>query len=220
LLLGDIFRHTTYGPWKRALAKVDREENFHLRHGEKWMRTLSQDPKGKADLQHAVDWMFLLTIEWFGLPDALKRHKEQIGYGLKGYTNDQLRQQWMSTAVPLCEEVGLTAGAPRRRAQGVITRRSRPGLTSSETLAPRPGRSPGMTLVRSDAPANRYSPIRSAGTANASMPELISLSCALRCAGAGEYRSNNCRLSDPWVEVKGATVRVRRRTSWAVRGWT
>lgn len=111
LLLGDIFRHTTYGPWKRALAKVDREENFHLRHGEKWMRTLAQDPRGKQDLQRAVDWMFLLTVEWFGLPDDLKRHKEQIGYGLKGYTNDQLRQQWMSTAVPLCEELGLRVPA-------------------------------------------------------------------------------------------------------------
>ncbi len=111
LLLGDIYHHTTYGPWKRALAKVDREENFHLRHGEKWMRTLAQDPRGKQDLQRAVDWMFLLTVEWFGLPDDLKRHKEQIGYSLKGYTNDQLRQQWMSTAVPLCEEVGLKVPA-------------------------------------------------------------------------------------------------------------
>jgi ring-1,2-phenylacetyl-CoA epoxidase subunit PaaA len=123
LLLGDIFRHTTYGPWKRALAKVDREENFHLRHGEKWMRTLSQDAKGKAEVQRAVDWMFLLTVEWFGLPDALKRHKEQIGYGLKGYTNDQLRQQWMSTAVPLCEEVGVAVPARHdpERNEWVIT---------------------------------------------------------------------------------------------------
>ncbi len=111
LLLGDIFRHSTYGPWKRALAKVDREENFHLRHGERWMRSLAQDPQGKEELQRAVDWEFLLTVEWFGLPDHLKRHTEQIGYGLKGYTNDQLRQQWMSTAVPFCEELGLKVPA-------------------------------------------------------------------------------------------------------------
>ncbi|MGQ0571863.1 MAG: Phenylacetic acid catabolic protein [Armatimonadota bacterium] len=118
VLLGDIYRHTTYGPWKRALAKVDREENFHLRHGERGMRTLVQTPEGKAGLQGAVDWMFLLTVEWFGLPDNLKRHTEQVGYGLKGYTNDQLRQQWMSTAVPLCEELGLRVPAHRDAAQG------------------------------------------------------------------------------------------------------
>ena len=111
LLLGDIYRHTSYGPWKRALAKVDREENFHLRHGEKWMRTLAQSPEGRAELQRAADWEFLLTVEWFGLPDHLKRHTEQIAYGLKGYTNDQLRQQWMSTAVPLCDELGIKVPA-------------------------------------------------------------------------------------------------------------
>ncbi len=111
LLLGDIYRHTSYGPWKRALAKVDREENFHLRHGEKWMHIIAQEPGGREELQRAIDWMFLLTVEWFGLPDHLKRHTEQIGYRLKGYTNDQLRQQWMSTAVPLCEGLGLRVPA-------------------------------------------------------------------------------------------------------------
>ena len=105
VLLGDIFAHTSYGPWKRALVKVDREETFHLRHGERWMRTLAQDPEHKPRLQAAVDWMFLMTLEWFGLPDDLKRHKEQLGFGLKGKSNDTLRQEWMATAVPFCESI-------------------------------------------------------------------------------------------------------------------
>lgn len=111
VLLGDVYRSTSYGPWKRALVKVDREENFHLRHGERWMEILAQDPEQKKKLQRAVDWMFVLTLEWFGLPDNLKRHTEQITYGLKGKTNDQLRQEWMSTAVPLCERLGLRVPA-------------------------------------------------------------------------------------------------------------
>jgi ring-1,2-phenylacetyl-CoA epoxidase subunit PaaA len=105
VLLSDIFQHTSYGPWKRALVKVDREETFHLRHGERWMRTLAQDPEHKPKLQAAVDWMFIMTLEWFGLPDDLKRHKEQLGFGLKGKSNDTLRQEWMSTAVPFCESI-------------------------------------------------------------------------------------------------------------------
>lgn len=111
VLLGDVYRHTSYAPWKRALVKVDREENFHLRHGERWMEILAQDPDKKQELQRAVDWMFVLTLEWFGLPDTLKRHTDQIAYGLKGMTNDQLRQEWMSTAVPLCERLGLRVPA-------------------------------------------------------------------------------------------------------------
>jgi ring-1,2-phenylacetyl-CoA epoxidase subunit PaaA len=88
VLLGDVFKHSSYGPWKRALAKVDKEENFHLRHGETWMRKINAQPGGHERLQEAIDWMFPLTVEWFGLPDELKRHTEQIEYGFKGSTNE------------------------------------------------------------------------------------------------------------------------------------
>jgi ring-1,2-phenylacetyl-CoA epoxidase subunit PaaA len=111
VLLSDIHHNTSYGPWKRALVKVDREENFHLRHGEKWMKAFSKDPEKKEELQRAVDWMFPLTLEWFGLPDGKKQHNEQIEYGYKGSTNDQLRQTWMSHTVPLCESLGLDVPA-------------------------------------------------------------------------------------------------------------
>lgn len=111
VLLGDIFQSTTFGPWKRGLVKVDREENFHLRHGETWMRKIVQEPEGREKLQRALDWMFPLTVEWFGLPDDLKRHTEQLDYGFKGSGNDALRQTWMSTAVPLCEELELLVPA-------------------------------------------------------------------------------------------------------------
>jgi ring-1,2-phenylacetyl-CoA epoxidase subunit PaaA len=106
-LLGDVYRHTTFGPWKRALAKVDKEENFHLRHGETWMRKINEQPGGHEALQRAVDWMFPLTMEWFGLPDDRKRHSEQIEYGFKGSTNDQLRQIWMSSGIPFLQSLNL-----------------------------------------------------------------------------------------------------------------
>ena len=110
-LLGDVYRSTTFGPWKRALVKVDKEETFHLRHGEQNMRKINQTPEGHEKLQRAVDWMFLLTVEWFGLPDDLKKHGEQLDYGFKGHSNDELRQIWMTTAVPLCEELHLKVPA-------------------------------------------------------------------------------------------------------------
>lgn len=110
-LLGDIYRSTTFGPWKRALVKVDKEETFHLRHGEQNMRKINQTPEGHEALQHAVDWMFMLTVEWFGLPDNLKKHGEQLDYGFKGHSNDELRQIWMTTAVPLCTELNLKVPA-------------------------------------------------------------------------------------------------------------
>ena len=107
VLLGDIYQHTTFAPWKRGLLKVDREENFHLRHGETWIRKICQSESGREEVRQAVDWMFPMVMEWFGLPDDKKKHTEQLSYGIKGSSNDTLRQMWLSTGVPFCQEVGL-----------------------------------------------------------------------------------------------------------------
>ena len=111
ILLGDVRASTTFGPWKRALIKVDKEETFHLRHGENWMKKIAQSAEGRDELQRAIDWMFLLTVEWFGLPDDRKRHVEQLDFGFKGKSNDELRQQWMCTAVPMVASLGLRVPA-------------------------------------------------------------------------------------------------------------
>jgi ring-1,2-phenylacetyl-CoA epoxidase subunit PaaA len=117
-LLGDVFQHTTFAPWKRALVKVDKEENFHLRHGETWMKKINKSAEGHEKLQRAVDWMLPLTLEWFGLPDDLKTQKVQLDYGFKGQTNDQLRQTWMSTAIPFLESLGLDVPVHEDEASG------------------------------------------------------------------------------------------------------
>jgi ring-1,2-phenylacetyl-CoA epoxidase subunit PaaA len=111
VLLSDVFESSTFGPWKRALAKVDKEETFHLRHGRTWLRKLAKEPDGRAEVQQAIDWMFVLTLEWFGLPDELKLHSVQLDYGFKNKTNDQLRQAWMQAVVPFMEEIGIEVPA-------------------------------------------------------------------------------------------------------------
>ena len=67
-------------------------------------------------MQAAADWMFILTLEWFGLPDERKRHGIQLEYGFKGLTNDELRQEWMAAVVPFMEEVGIDVPAHRDEA--------------------------------------------------------------------------------------------------------
>lgn len=111
VLLSDVHASSTFGPWKRALAKVDKEETFHLRHGRTWLKKLCADPEQKRVVQAAVDWMFILTLEWFGLPDARKRHSVQLDYGFKGKSNDELRQAWMAEVVPFAHEIGIDVPA-------------------------------------------------------------------------------------------------------------
>lgn len=111
-LLTDVHENTSYGPLKRALVKIGLEETFHLRHGEVWMKRLSAaGGDARAMVQRAVDWMFPMTIEWFGLPDGMKRHSGQLDYKLKALSNDQLRQVWMASTVPLCESLNLDCPA-------------------------------------------------------------------------------------------------------------
>lgn len=110
-LLGDAFNHTSYGPWKRALVKVDKEELFHLRNGETIMRAGMKEEKTAKQVQEAVDWMFLMALEFFGVEDSLKSRSDQLDYKLKGSTNDELRQKFMSTAVPFCDSIGVKVPA-------------------------------------------------------------------------------------------------------------
>ncbi|WP_417168690.1 Phenylacetic acid catabolic protein [Terrihalobacillus insolitus] len=110
-LLGDAFENTSYGPWKRALVKVDKEELFHLRNGETIMKLGMKNEETAKQVQDAVDWMFLMALEFFGVADNLKSRSAQIDYKLKGRTNDELRQKFMSTAVPFCESIGLKVPA-------------------------------------------------------------------------------------------------------------
>ncbi len=55
--------------------------------------------------------MFILTLEWFGLPDERKKHGIQLEYGFKGKSNDELRQTWMAAVVPFMDEVGVDVPA-------------------------------------------------------------------------------------------------------------
>lgn len=117
-LLGDAFEHTSYGPWKRALVKVDKEELFHLRNGETIMKKGMRNEETAKQVQEAVDWMFLMSLEFFGVADNLKSRSAQLDYKLKGKTNDELRQKFMSTAVPFCESIGVKVPAHYDEQQG------------------------------------------------------------------------------------------------------
>lgn len=111
-LLADVHENTSYAPWKRALTKVSKEEQFHLRHGETWMRRLANNnEKTREKVQDAVDWMFPMAVEWFGLPDDKKKHDDQLDYRLKGLSNDELRQDWLHRAMPFLTELDLDVPA-------------------------------------------------------------------------------------------------------------
>ena len=153
VLLSDVHQpRAPSGPWKRALAKVDKEETFHLRHGRTWVKKLCRRPgREGASCRPSLDWMFILTLEWFGLPDARKRHGIQLEYGFKGKTNDELRQDWMG------DGRAVHGGGRARRAGALRRGRAALGRSTARSRArstPRRkrGGDDGDPLGRGDGP--------------------------------------------------------------------
>ena len=105
LLVRNIYHCTSYAPLRRALARVDVEENFHVKFGQMIMRELARDEDGKRKLQQALDWMFPLLVEFIGPPS--RDVDPQIDYRLKGKKVDDLRKDYLHYAVPFCEQLDL-----------------------------------------------------------------------------------------------------------------
>lgn len=108
----DLEKNCSFAPYSRSLRKVNFEEKFHVAHGERWVRHFwNLSPETRKRVQEAVDLYFPMSADWFGVPDNLKTRTDQLTYRIRGHSNDQLRQWWLSEVVPFCEDVGIKVPA-------------------------------------------------------------------------------------------------------------
>ena len=104
----------SYGPYARAMIRICKEESFHQRQGYQIMMTLAQ---GSADqhrmAQEALDRWWWPSIMMFGPSDAASIHSSQnTRWGIKRFSNDELRQRFIDATVPQAELIGLTIPDP------------------------------------------------------------------------------------------------------------
>jgi len=108
----DLEENCSYGPFARSLRKVNFEETFHVSHGERWVRFFfNLSPETRRRTQESVDFYFPLCAAWFGMPDNLKKRTDQLAYKIRGNSNDEMRQKWLSRVVPFSENVGIKVPA-------------------------------------------------------------------------------------------------------------
>ena len=107
----------SYGPYARAMIRVCKEESFHQRQGFEILHTLSHGtPEQKAMAQDAVDRWWWPSLMMFGPSDAESTHSEQsMKWGIKRFSNDELRQRFVDMTVPQAEVLGLTLPDPDLR---------------------------------------------------------------------------------------------------------
>jgi ring-1,2-phenylacetyl-CoA epoxidase subunit PaaA len=107
----------SYGPYARAMIRVCKEESFHQRQGFEALHTLSHGTEEqKAMAQDAVNRWWWPSLMMFGPSDADSTHSEQsMRWGIKRFSNDELRQRFVDMTVPQAEALGLTLPDPDLR---------------------------------------------------------------------------------------------------------
>jgi ring-1,2-phenylacetyl-CoA epoxidase subunit PaaA len=107
----------SYGPYARAMIRICKEESFHQRQGFELLLTLSRGSAAqKAMAQDAVDRWWWPSVMMFGPPDTDSPHSAQsMAWGIKRFSNDELRQRFVDTSVPQAEALGLTLPDPDLR---------------------------------------------------------------------------------------------------------
>jgi ring-1,2-phenylacetyl-CoA epoxidase subunit PaaA len=115
----DLEENCSYAPFARSLRKVNYEETFHVAHGERWTKFFWNQSEGsRKRVQEMVDFYFPLCAAWFGMPDNLKTRTDQLSYRIRGASNDEMRQKWLSRIVPYSEGVGIKVPAHFDEEQG------------------------------------------------------------------------------------------------------
>jgi ring-1,2-phenylacetyl-CoA epoxidase subunit PaaA len=96
---------------------VCKEESFHQRQGFEILHALSHgSPAQKAMAQDAVNRYWWPALMMFGPPDDDSPNSAQsMAWGIKRFSNDDLRQRFVDMTVPQAEALGLTLPDPDLR---------------------------------------------------------------------------------------------------------
>jgi ring-1,2-phenylacetyl-CoA epoxidase subunit PaaA len=107
----------SYGPYARAMVRICKEESFHQRQGFESLLTLSRGtPEQKAMAQDAVDRWWYPSLAMFGPPDSESTHTgKSMAWGIKRFSNDELRQKFVDMTVPQSQVLGLSIPDPDLR---------------------------------------------------------------------------------------------------------
>ena len=103
---------STFGPWKRALAKVDKEETFHLRHGRTWVKKLCADPEDEAQAA-GVGWTGCSSSRssGSGCRTSASGTASSSSTASRARPTTSCARTWMAAVVPFMDEVGIDVPA-------------------------------------------------------------------------------------------------------------
>jgi ring-1,2-phenylacetyl-CoA epoxidase subunit PaaA len=111
----------SYGPYARAMIRVCKEESFHQRQGFEILWTLMRGTDAqKAMAQDAANRWWWPALMMFGPPDTGEAAKgghtaQSMAWGIKRFSNDDLRQKFVDMMVPQAQRLGIELPDPDLR---------------------------------------------------------------------------------------------------------
>jgi ring-1,2-phenylacetyl-CoA epoxidase subunit PaaA len=98
-------RHSSYGPWRRGVEGIFKEERMHIRHGELWVKRLAEDPETRDEAERTLHKWYIRTMNIFGRPGT-PRNRLYQELGLKRRDNGDVRQTFSEEVRRLSEARG------------------------------------------------------------------------------------------------------------------
>jgi ring-1,2-phenylacetyl-CoA epoxidase subunit PaaA len=96
------------------MIRVCKEESFHQRQGYEIMMTLARGSEEQKQMaQDALDRWWWPSLMMFGPSDTDSTNSDQsMKWKIKRFSNDELRQKFITATVPQAEYLGLTVPDP------------------------------------------------------------------------------------------------------------
>ncbi|HEX2706104.1 MAG TPA: 1,2-phenylacetyl-CoA epoxidase subunit PaaA [Candidatus Lustribacter sp.] len=112
----------SFGPYARAMIRICKEESFHQRQGFEILWTLMRGtPEQQAMAQESVNRNWWPALMMFGPRDtgdaaiAGGHTAQSMAWGIKRFSNDELRQRFVDMTVAQAHKIGLTLPDPHLR---------------------------------------------------------------------------------------------------------
>jgi ring-1,2-phenylacetyl-CoA epoxidase subunit PaaA len=106
---------SSYAPYVRAMRRICAEESLHLRHGEDLaLELVSGTDEQREMFRDAVNRWWRPIMHFYG-PPSNPAKDVLLYWGIKTRTNEDLRNEFLSTYVPKLWDVGITVPDPELR---------------------------------------------------------------------------------------------------------
>jgi 1,2-phenylacetyl-CoA epoxidase catalytic subunit len=127
-------RHSSYGPWRRGVEGIFKEERMHIRHGELWIKRLAENPATRDDAERTFHKWYVRTMNIFGRPGSAKNRLYRE-LGLKRRDNDEVRRTFSDEVRGLVDALGWRVPRLEARLGNPAGRSSDPRLTEHQLRA-------------------------------------------------------------------------------------